>query len=78
MLGTAGHGRKGLDMDLEAIRIIYGILAAAMVATTLALIAWGIVNERRDRTRRERGREVFGEHAARLETGSDPNAAAPR
>ena len=65
-------------MDPEAIRIIYGILAAAMVATALALIAWGIVNERRDRTRHEQGLEVFGEHAARLEAGSERNVAASR
>jgi hypothetical protein len=65
-------------MDPDAIRIIYGILAAAMVATALALIAWGIVNERRDRTRQERAREIFGEHAARLEVGSDREVAASR
>jgi hypothetical protein len=65
-------------MDPESIRIIYGILAAAMVATALALIAWGIINERRDRTRQERAREVFGEHAARLQAESNREVAASR
>jgi hypothetical protein len=36
----------------------------ALVCIALGLIAWGIVNERRDRVRFEQGREVFGEAAA--------------
>ena len=36
----------------------------ALVCTALGLIAWGIVNERRDRIRYEQGREVFGDAAA--------------
>lgn len=43
---------------------IYGIVVTALVATALALIAWGIVNERRDRSRPSQGREVFGDRAA--------------
>ena len=40
----------------------------AIVAAAVALIAWGIVNERRDRFRYEQGREVFGDRAAALES----------
>jgi hypothetical protein len=35
------------------------------VCAALGLLTWGIVNERRDRTRFEQGREVFGAAAAR-------------
>lgn len=44
---------------------IYGTFVFALVCIALGLIAWGIVNERRDRMRFEQGREVFGEAAAR-------------
>jgi hypothetical protein len=43
---------------------IYGTFVFALVCTALGLLAWGIVNERRDRTRFEQGREVFGDAAA--------------
>jgi hypothetical protein len=43
---------------------LYGIVVAALVATALGLLAWGIVAERRDRRRPEQGREVFGAPAA--------------
>jgi hypothetical protein len=43
---------------------IYGIVVASLVATALGLLAWGIVNERRDRHSVEQGREVFGTRAA--------------
>jgi hypothetical protein len=46
---------------------IYGAFVFALVCTALGLIAWGIVNERRDRTRLERGREVYGDAGAELE-----------
>ena len=40
---------------------IYGIVVFGLVCAALGLLAWGIVNERRDRTRFEQGREVFGD-----------------
>jgi hypothetical protein len=43
---------------------IYGTVVFALVCIALGLIAWGIVNERRDRVRFAQGREVFGEAAA--------------
>jgi hypothetical protein len=43
---------------------LYGTFVFALVCTALGLLAWGIVNERRDRTRFEQGREVFGDAAA--------------
>lgn len=43
---------------------IFGTFVFALVCTALGLLAWGIVNERRDRTRLEQGREVFGDAAA--------------
>ena len=44
---------------------LYGIVVFGLVCVALGLLAWGIVNERRDRTRFEQGREVFGALAAR-------------
>ena len=44
---------------------IYGIVVFALVCGALGLLAWGIVNERRDRTVFEQGREVFGAEAAK-------------
>lgn len=44
---------------------IYGTFVFCLVCAALGLIAWGIVNERRDRQRFEQGREVYGETAAR-------------
>jgi hypothetical protein len=43
---------------------IYGVVVFALVCGALGLLAWGIVNERRDRVNVEQGREVFGETAA--------------
>ena len=43
---------------------IFGTFVFALVCTALGLLAWGIVNERRDRTSLEQGREVFGDAAA--------------
>jgi hypothetical protein len=43
---------------------LYGVAVSLLVAGALGLLAWGIVNERRDRTEFEQGREVFGERAA--------------
>ena len=54
---------------------IYGTFVFALVCTALGLLAWGIVNVRRDRTRFEQGREVFGEAAAR-EVSHESEAAA--
>lgn len=42
---------------------LYGIAVFGIVALALGLLAWGIVNERRDRTRPEQARQVFGEAA---------------
>jgi hypothetical protein len=43
---------------------IYGFVVTSMVAAALGLLAWGLVNERRDRHVVEQGREVFGAPAA--------------
>ena len=43
---------------------IYGFVVASLVATALGLLAWGLVNERRDRHTVEQGRQVFGARAA--------------
>lgn len=43
---------------------IYGIVVTSLVAVALGLLAWGIVNERRDRQNLEQGRKVFGSRAA--------------
>lgn len=50
---------------------LYGTAVFALVCTALGLLAWGIVNERRDRTSLEQGREVFGDAAA-LEVTRNP------
>ena len=48
-----------------------GLVVFGIVSLALSLIAWGIVNERRDRVSFEQGREVFGEAGASMEaTGS--------
>lgn len=39
---------------------LYGLVVAALVASALGLLAWGIVAERRDRRHPEQGSEVFG------------------
>jgi hypothetical protein len=46
---------------------LYGVVVFAIVASALGLLAWGIVNERRDRERFEQGRDVFGPAGAALE-----------
>ena len=55
---------------------LYGTAVFALVCTALGLIAWGIVNERRDRVRFEQGRNVFGEPAAALESAASQDAQA--
>ena len=50
-------------MSLLAI-FLYGAVVSTIVVTSLGLLAWGIVNERRDRSRPEQGREVFGVRSA--------------
>jgi membrane protein implicated in regulation of membrane protease activity len=47
---------------------LYGTMVFAIVSLAIGLISWGIVNERRDRTQFQQGREVFGERAAVAET----------
>ena len=44
---------------------LYGVVVFGLVCAALGLLAWGIVKERRDRTRFEQGSEVFGAAAAR-------------
>jgi hypothetical protein len=53
---------------------IYGIAVASLVATALGLLAWGMVNERRDRHDVEQGREVFGARAATYEAAQSDQA----
>ena len=48
---------------------LYGVVVFGLVCMALGLLAWGIVNERRDRTQFEQGREVFGAAAARQVSG---------
>jgi hypothetical protein len=43
---------------------LYGVFVFALVSAALGLLGWGIVNERRDRTQFEQGRQVFGDRAA--------------
>jgi hypothetical protein len=52
---------------------IYGTMVFGIVSLAIGLIAWGIVNERRDRTRFHLGRGVFGDRAASMETTSRAN-----
>jgi membrane protein implicated in regulation of membrane protease activity len=54
---------------------VYGTIVFAIVVAALALLVWGIVNERRDRERFEQGRKVFGDAGAALETTVDPRTA---
>jgi hypothetical protein len=54
---------------------IFGTFVFALVCTALGLLAWGIVNERRDRTSLEQGREVFGDAAA-VEVTRNPEGVA--
>jgi hypothetical protein len=44
---------------------VYGVVVFALVCGALGLLAWGILNERRDRTRFDQGKKVFGPVAAR-------------
>ena len=44
--------------------LLYGIVVFGFVCLALGLLAWGIVNERRDRRHPEQGREVYGRTAA--------------
>ena len=53
---------------------LYGVVVFGLVCVALGLLAWGIVNERRDRTLFEQGREVFGTAAAR-EVTREPKGA---
>jgi hypothetical protein len=53
---------------------LYGVVVFALVCGALGLLAWGIVNERRDRTQFEQGRRVFGDEAA-LEVSREPEGA---
>ena len=54
---------------------LYGVVVFGLVCTALGLLAWGIVNERRDRTRFEQGSEVFGPAAARQVSREQEGAA---
>ena len=52
---------------MTALIFIYGAVVFGIVSFALGLIAWGIVNERRDRPCLEQGREVYGEPAASMQ-----------
>jgi hypothetical protein len=54
---------------------ICGVVVFAIVAVALGLIAWGIVNEHRDRVVYEQGRTVFGDRAAAFEAATNRGAA---
>jgi hypothetical protein len=54
---------------------IYGTLVFTIVAAALGLLAWGIVNERRDRTTFGQSREVFGEPTAAMHAKGKRGAA---
>ena len=56
---------------------IYGTVVFTIVAAALGLLAWGIVNERRDRTRFGQAREVFGEPTAAMQAECEHGAATP-
>jgi hypothetical protein len=43
---------------------LYGLVVTALVVAALALVAWGIATERRDRKDPRERRKVFGEPAA--------------
>ena len=53
---------------------LYGVFVFALVSAALGLVGWGIVNEHRDRTQFDQGRQVFGDQAA-LEVSSEPEGA---
>ena len=55
---------------------IYGTVVFGIVSVALSLIAWGIVNERRDRIRFEQGRHVFGEASASMHASKEHGAPA--
>ena len=57
---------------------IYGVVVTAFVVTALALLAWGIVNERRDRGRPEQARRVFGDRAGAYVSRGGPMQARRR
>lgn len=50
---------------------VYGVFVFAIVSAALGLLAWGIVNERRDRHRYEQGQGVFGAPGAELEAAAN-------
>ena len=43
---------------------VYGVVVFGLVCLALGLLAWGIVNERRDRRSPEQGSRVYGSAAA--------------
>ena len=54
---------------------IYGTVVFGLVCLALGLLAWGIVNERRDRRDPEHGRAVYGSAAA-VKVAHNPEGAA--
>lgn len=56
---------------------VYGTAVFTIVAAALGLLAWGIVNEWRDRARFEQGREVFGQPTAAMQAKGKQGAATP-
>ena len=53
---------------MNLLLFVYGTFIFGLVAVALGLLAWGIVNERRDRLDPERARQVFGEPGASVES----------
>ncbi len=53
---------------------VYGSVVFGIVSLAMSLLVWGIVNERRDRTRFEQGREVFGEATALMQASNEHGA----
>ena len=68
---------RGGGTAMTLVIFIYGTVVFGIVSLALSLIAWGIVNERRDRIRFEQGREVFGE-VTRFDDASDEHGAPAR
>jgi hypothetical protein len=62
---------------MSLVIFIYGLVVFAIVAVALGLLAWGIVNERRDRIRFDQGSRVFGEPTAAMHSNDRRGATAP-
>jgi hypothetical protein len=59
---------------MNAAIFVYGSVVFGIVSLAMSLLVWGIVNERRDRTRFEQAREVFGEVTALMQASNEHEA----